>query len=174
MKIFKIIYYIAVLFIALVAALLIISVFPITGNYKIMMVQSGSMEPSIKTGSLVVVKPADNYKIDDIITFNTGGNKVPTTHRIYDIKVNEGVPFYITKGDANNAPDDREVSQKDIVGKVRLTIPFLGHLVDFSQKPIGFMLIIIVPALLIISDEIRKIFHEIKNKKMKEVEPPSK
>lgn len=165
MKIFKIIYYIVVLFIAVIAGLLIISVFPVTGNYKIMMVQSGSMEPTIKTGSIVIVKPADDYKIGDIITFKTGvKDKIPTTHRIYDIKVNEGVPFYITKGDANNAPDDREIAKKDIIGRVRLILPYIGYAIDFAQKPAGFILIIIIPAALIIGDEIRKIYKQLKSK----------
>ena len=71
MKFFKTIYYIFIAFIATIALLLIISVLPITGNYKVMTVLSGSMEPTIKMGSIVVVKPQENYKIGDIITFTS-------------------------------------------------------------------------------------------------------
>ena len=80
----------------------------------------------------------------------------------------DGKPVYITKGDANNAPDTREVFQKDIIGKVLFDIPYVGYAVDFAKKPIGFSLIIIVPAAVIIADEIKKIFYEIKKKKTKE------
>ena len=66
MKPFKIIYYIFLAFIVAIALLLIVSVFPITGNYKLMIVQSGSMAPAIKMGGLVIVKPADDYKIGDV------------------------------------------------------------------------------------------------------------
>jgi len=169
LKIFKIIYYVLIGFIILIALLLIISVLPITGNYKIMTVISGSMEPDIKMGSVVAVKPVADYKIGDVITFGpVSKTKAPTSHRIYDIKVVDGKPVYITKGDANNAPDTREVFQKDIIGKVLFDIPYVGYAVDFAKKPIGFSLIIIVPAAVIIADEIKKIFYEIKKKKTKE------
>ena len=165
-KLFKIIYYIFIAFIAAIALLLIVSVFPITGNYKLMIVQSGSMTPAIKMGSVVLVKPADDYKIGDVITFGPyTRTKAPTSHRIYDIKVVNDEPVYITKGDANNAPDTREISKGEILGKVLFDVPYLGYAVAFAKKPIGFALIIIVPAALIIVDEIKKIFEEIKKKK---------
>jgi len=166
LKIFKIVYYALIGFIILVALLLIISVLPITGNYKVMTVISGSMEPDIKMGSVAVVKPVADYKIGDVITFGpVSKTKAPTSHRIYDIKVVDGKPVYITKGDANNAPDAREVFQKDIIGKVLFSVPYLGYVVNFAQKPIGFSLIIIVPAAIIIIDEIKKIIKEIIKKK---------
>ncbi len=166
MKIFKIIYYIVIAFIGLVAVLLVVSVFPITGNFKVKIVQSGSMQPAIKMGSIVVVKPVVDYKIGDVVTFGRATKlNEPITHRIYDIKVVGGEPRYITKGDANNAPDQREISQREIIGKVLFDIPYLGYVVDFAQKPIGFSLIIIIPALVIIFDEARKIYNEIKKKK---------
>ena len=164
MKIFKIIYYIFLAFIGVIALLLIVSVFPITGNYKLMIVQSGSMAPAIKMGSVVVVKPADDYKIGDVITFQPGRNNEPITHRIYDIRVVNGEPRYITKGDANNAPDQREISKREILGKVLFSVPYIGFAVDFAKKPLGFMLIIIVPAALIIFDEAKKIYAEVKKK----------
>ena len=172
MKIFKVIYSIFVAFIVVVALLLIVSVLPITGNYKIMVVQSGSMTPAIKTGSVVVVKPENDYKIGDIITFGPyTRTKAPTTHRIYDIKVQDGQPVYITKGDANNAPDDREIKKSDILGKVLFDVPYVGYAVDFAKKPMGFALIIIVPAAIIIGDEIKKIYGEIRKKKESAINP---
>ena len=171
MKPLKIIYYIVIAFIAAIAILLIISALPITGNFKVMTVLSGSMEPAIKTGSVVVVKPVDSYKIEDIITFTNPKKPVESvTHRIYDMKVIEGRISYITKGDANNAPDQREVSEREVVGKVLFSIPYLGYAVDFAQKPLGFAFIILIPAVIIIGDEIRKIYGEIKKKKTNEME----
>lgn len=165
-KILKIVYYLIMGFIVLVALLLIVSVLPVTGNYKVMTVISGSMEPAIKMGSVVAVKPSEDYKIGEIITFGpVSKTKASTTHRIFDIKVAGGQPVYITKGDANNAPDTREVQKKDIIGKVLFSVPYVGYAVDFAKKPTGFALIVIVPAVLIIADEIKKIYGEIKNKK---------
>jgi signal peptidase len=136
----------------------------------VLTVISGSMEPSIKIVSVVVVKPKADYKIGDVITFgvNTKTTK-PITHRIFDIKVVGGQPVYITKGDANNAVDSKETQEKDIMGKVLFSVPFAGYVVDFARKPIGFALIIIIPAMIIISEEIIKIYKEIsKNKKENE------
>jgi len=112
-KSFKAIYYIFIAFIVVVTLSLIVSIFPLTGNIKFMVVQSGSMEPAIHTGSVVMIKPASDYKIGDVITFGeVSKTKAPITHRIYDIKVVDGNPVYITKGDANNAPDAREVQKE--------------------------------------------------------------
>lgn len=175
-KVFKTIYYIFFGAIGFIAVLLIVSAFPITGNYKVLTVLSGSMAPEIKMGSVVVVKPARStgsgqaadYKIGEVITFGPfSKTKPPTTHRIHDIKVVGGQPVYITKGDANNAPDQREVTGKEIIGKVLFDVPFAGYAVDTAKKPFGFMLIIIVPAAIIIFDEIKKIVREIRTKRTK-------
>ncbi len=173
MSILKILYYVFLGFIVLVAILLIVSVFPINlsfggqaGNIKFMIVQSGSMAPAIKMGSIVMVKPMDEYKIGDVISFGEiTRTKAPTTHRIYDMKVEGGEPIYITKGDANNAPDTGEIKKEDIVGKVLFSVPFVGYAVDFAKKPMGFALIIIVPAAIIIIDEAKKIISELRKRK---------
>ncbi len=166
MKSFKIIYYIFIALIAVIAILLIVSVFPITGNYKLFIVQSGSMAPAIKMGSIVMVKPVNDYKIGDVVSFGEVTKiKSPTTHRINDIKVSGGEPYYITKGDANNAPDQREITKREVIGRVLFSVPYMGYAVDFAKKPVGFMLLILVPATVIIYDEIKKIFGEIKKRK---------
>ncbi len=166
MKSLKIIYYIFFAFIVAIAFLLIVSVLPITGNYKLMVVQSGSMEPAIKMGGIVMVKPMDDYKIGDVITFRPNSKtQTPITHRLNDIKVTEGRTSYVTKGDANNTPDTEEIAKRDILGKVLFSVPYVGYAVDFAKKPLGFALVIIMPAAIIIIDEIKKIIGEIKKKK---------
>ncbi|MBU4353537.1 signal peptidase I [Candidatus Parcubacteria bacterium] len=166
MKTLKIIYYVFLGAIALIAVLLVVSAFPITGNYKFLVVQSGSMQPEIKMGSVVAVKPSDNYKIGDIITFGEmSKTKTPTTHRIVEMRVVEGKYLYTTKGDANNAPDQNEVSQDKIIGKVLFNIPYVGYAVAEARKPVGFTILIVIPAVIIVYDEIKKIISEIKNRK---------
>ena len=168
MKNFKYIYYILLGFIVLIALLLVFSTIPIPGNFKTMIVLGGSMEPAIKMGSIVIVKPAEDYKIGDIITFQRRGEAEMTTHRIMDIRVEGGRPVYTTQGDANETPDMREVRQNEVVGKSLFSLPYLGYAVDFAKKPIGFAIIVIVPAAVIVGDEIKKIIREIKNKKAKD------
>lgn len=146
----------------MIALLLVFSALPIPGGAKVFIVQSGSMEPAIKTGSVVVVKSASEYRVGDIITFGPySKTKTPTTHRIYEMKVIGGEPVYITKGDANNAPDQRQITKREIIGKVMLDMPYVGYAVAAAKTPIGFMLIIIIPAAIIVYDEIRKIWGEV-------------
>ena len=147
--------------------MLIVSTFPIPGNFKVMSVLSGSMEPAIKMGSIVVVKPERDYKIGDVITFTFRKNEIPITHRIYNTEVVDGEIYYITKGDANKAPDEKRVSKKQVVGKVLFSLPYLGFLAEFSRKPVGFLLLIVIPAVIIVYDETRKIIEEVKKRKKK-------
>lgn len=174
MKYLKIIYYVFLGAIGLIAVLLVVSVLPITGNYKVFVVLSGSMQPEIKMGSVVMVKPHStssgqaDYKIGDIITFGEiSKTKTPTTHRIVEMRAVEGKYLYTTKGDANNAPDQNEVNQDKVIGKVLFDIPYVGYAVAEARKPIGFTIIIVVPAVIIVYDEIKKIISEIKNKNKK-------
>ncbi|MFA5789346.1 MAG: signal peptidase I [Candidatus Gracilibacteria bacterium] len=176
MKIFNILYYLFITAIALIAILLLVSVFPITGNFKVLTVLSGSMEPSIRVGSIVVVKPASEYKVGDVITFGKiSKTQTPTTHRISEIKNPGATQTFVTKGDTNNAVDAREVRQSEIVGKVLFSAPYLGYAISTAKKPYGFALIIIIPALLVIFDEGKKIKDEvkrIKQAKLNESEQP--
>jgi signal peptidase len=166
MKIFKVFYYLLITVISIVALLLLVSIFPIPGNFKVLTVLSGSMEPAIHRGSVVIVFPTNEYKIGEIITFGQiSKTKTPTTHRIFDMKVDAGVPSYITKGDANNGPDQKIVTPKEIIGKVLFSVPFAGYVVTAARKPWGFIAIIIIPALIIIYDEIKKIIVELRKGK---------
>jgi len=126
------------------------------------------MEPTIHTGAVVLVAPADTYAVDDVITFETGGvNSVPITHRIVGIDDNGLQKQYTTKGDANEDADANTVRANKVLGKVLVDVPYVGYAVAASRKPLGFLLIIVIPGLFIIYDEIVNIIREIKKKKNK-------
>jgi len=162
-KVFKMIYYLFLAVVAMVVLLLIFSTLPVKGNFRSLVVLSGSMEPKIKRGSIVAVWPAAEYKIGDVITFGrVSRTENPTTHRIYDIKAEGGQKVYVTKGDANNAPDQKTVSESEILGKVVLVLPYVGYAVAKAKTPVGFLLIVIVPSVVIIYEEIRNIAEEVK------------
>ena len=165
----KILYWGFIGLLVAVALILIISRLPIGGSVRTLAVLTGSMEPAIWRGSVVVVVPAKDYKIGDVITFGQiSKTKTPTTHRVKDIKAVNGRPVFITQGDANNAADSHEVSKGEIFGKVRFSVPILGYAVEAAKKPIGFALIVGLPALAVIVDEVGKIWREIKKSKKKE------
>jgi len=168
-KILKIVYYGLITFVVFITILLVVSAIPAPGNIKLMVVLSGSMEPTIKTGSIVIVKSVEEYKVGDIITFGPNSkSNLPTTHRIFEIKNKDGQTVYVTKGDANNTEDLSEITKKDILGKVLFFVPYLGYAVEFAKQPTGFILLIVIPAAIIVSDEIGNIWKEVfklKNKK---------
>lgn len=171
MKILKIFYYLFFTAVAIIVLLLVASAVPIPGNYKVMIVQSGSMEPTIKTGAVVVVKPRAEYKVGDIVTFESeGSSKKTVTHRIVEEKNKNGTIAFVTKGDANNGNDQREIAKEEIIGKMLFDVPYVGYVVAGARNPYGFMAMIVFPALIIIFDEVKKIRSEIK-KGRKKVEP---
>lgn len=130
--------------------------------YSLRMVTSNSMSPTFNTGSLVVITPENSYEKDEIITYQKGQyERNIVTHRIVE-KKDEGL---ITKGDANAVADDTPVPPENVHGKVIFSIPRAGYVIDFVQRPFGFALVIIIPVLIIISDEIKNIFKEVKKHK---------
>ena len=156
---------VAVLLIAAMAAILAANRFGVAG-IRVLVVQSGSMEPAIKTASIVVVKPENDYREGDIVSFN---NKevagVPITHRILKSEINGSRALYTTKGDANNAADGVEITGGDIIGKVWFSVPFLGYIIVTARKPYGFVALILFPACLIIFNESKAIIEELKRSK---------
>src|SRR4030042_3817013 len=85
---------------------------------KIFIVQSGSLEPSIKLGSIVIVTPDKTYVNGDIVSFDPNGSgKNIITNRIafkdYPNGVN-GEAQYITTGDANEDFDTNKITKKNI------------------------------------------------------------
>jgi signal peptidase len=124
------------------------------------------MEPAIKTGSLVFIKPETGYAVGDVITFGKDTKKdIPTTHRIMEMRIQEGKSVYRTRGDANENEDMREVSASEVIGKVLFDIPYAGFVLDFAKKPAGFVLLIILPATVIIFDEVQTIWAEVRKKR---------
>ena len=104
---------------------------------------SGSMEPSMSIGDLVIVHREKEYRVGDIVVFDSGGLSV--THRILE-KAQEG---FVTKGDANNVPDKELLSGNHIIGRVAVVIPMVGKAVLFLKNPAGMMLIMMLAIWLI-------------------------
>ncbi|MFA6518999.1 MAG: signal peptidase I [Candidatus Shapirobacteria bacterium] len=119
-------------------------------------VQSGSMEPTINTGDIIIVAPQSKYYRNQVITFKDSEERV-VTHRIVGDNQNSDGPF-TTKGDANQTTDEEEITPAKIIGKVVFTLPKLGYVVAYSRTPTGLIILIIVPMTIIAYDEIRKIF----------------
>lgn len=160
-KVLKIIINVILVIIFSFGILVIFTFLPITGNIKLLTVLSGSMEPKIHTGSLIFIKPIKEYNIGDIVTKTTEEKNVTITHRIIEKEIIEGKTMFVTKGDANNIGDNEKVPAETILGKVFLHIPYLGYVVNFAKTTQGLILIIIIPAVIIVYEEMIKIKNEI-------------
>ena len=175
-KVFKIIYkiisYTIICILMAIAAFLIFYVIsgkiaqkqgkkPLFGLYTI-------ISPSM-TGTLNVYDVAFTMRVDtdklkegDIITFystNSFFGGTPITHRIIEVVnvPNSGKMFRV-KGDANPKADEEKVIPSNVVGKVMFKIPQLGRVQFFLASKGGWIIAIMIPALVIISYDIYKIF----------------
>lgn len=122
---------------------------------------SGSMEPAIPTGSLVLVKEVDVTSIEEedvIAYYSDSDNGAIITHRVVDNQVISGQ--FITKGDANPANDPTPVDYDRYIGKVMFSVKHLGFIASFLDQTSGkiaVVSIVLVAVLLrIIADRIGK------------------
>ena len=126
-------------------------------GYKPFIVLSGSMEPSIMTGDMVFVKETDpdSLKVGDVIAYKSGSAVV--THRIVEVKSENGETRYVTQGDANNAADQGMVKPADVEGIYQRRIAGAGNLAMFMQTTTGMILFVVCPLVLfVLWDAIRR------------------
>ena len=111
-------------------------------------VLSGSMEPTIKTGSLCFINrysSFDDIKEKDIVAFKLE-NGTLVTHRAIEIS-DSGIT---TKGDRNKEQDGSLVTKNNYVGKNILWIPKIGYLVMAFQSTRGKIVLLTFILLLFI------------------------
>lgn len=126
-------------------------------GYKPFIVLSGSMEPSIMTGDMVFVKETDpdSLKVGDVIAYKSGSAVV--THRIVEVKSENGETRYVTQGDANNAADQGMVKPADVEGIYQRRVAGAGNLAMFMQTTTGMILFVVCPLVLfVLWDVIRR------------------
>ena len=123
-----------------------------------------SMEPNINPYDVIIdatVKNPENIKIGDVITFVSTASisrNMIITHRVYDIKKENGEYYYYTKGDNNISPDLVPASYSNVLGKVLIRIPQLGRLQAFLSTKAGWLIVVVIPALFVIISDIVKMF----------------
>lgn len=109
------------IFIFIIISFIILSLIFIINNKEIiqeqlpirlLIIKSNSMYPTLEINDIVIIRKANSYNINDIITYSEG-NKTLITHRIIDV-VDTGV---ITKGDNNNIEDGKIIEFQNIKGK---------------------------------------------------------
>jgi len=149
-----------VMLLILVAAFsLITSVFL---HWQFRTVVSGSMDPTLKVGSVVATQPVDpeGIAVGDIVSYYSPDHQKLMVHRVIE-RSTDGQLYFGTQGDANGSPDPYLVPARNVVGKVSFHVPFLGYASRFVTSPLGLMLLLAVPGLLIIGKGIGNIRVEV-------------
>ena len=112
-------------------------------GYGILDVISGSMEPTIKVGDLIVINTKDkNINVGDVVTFYDV-DMAFVTHRV--VSINDDM--MITKGDANDSLDD-PIPLNNIVGKYVFKINGLGAFLTSLKNPLVSIIILIIGILI--------------------------
>lgn len=109
-----------------------------TLNISIMMFKTGSMSPTIRAGSIALVKeiPASELKVGDVATVQRGHDELPVTHRVTEIKniADDGTATFTMKGDGNATPDVESYSAST-VQRVFFSAPGLAPLIQKLNSP---------------------------------------
>lgn len=123
---------------------------PTVFGYHMLRVVTESMEPTYPEGSYIVVKSTDTdkLKVGEVISFYSRDEAIAgqvNTHRIKEIKNNNGTKSFVTKGDANPTQDPVEVQPEDIVGKVIAHANIIDGIGKAIRKPWVYLIIVIIP-----------------------------
>lgn len=137
-------------------------------------IQSESMEPTINKGDMIITKKTDFNKLKekDIISYlsKEQDKTIIITHRIVEIVKENGIVYYITKGDNNKTNDDERVIESNFVGVYdNIKIPLLGSILTFLQSQIGFFTFIILPLFILFIYQLYKFINTIMEEKKKEM-----
>ncbi|MBR6690954.1 MAG: signal peptidase I [Bacilli bacterium] len=112
------------------AVLMVVIVYFTSGyfHYYALAIASGSMDPKIKKGDVVIVEKIDDkydtLEVGQVIAFKHSG--VVVVHRLINIIEEDGHYYFYTKGDANKTEDNYVVEEEMVIGTVNLAIPYVG------------------------------------------------
>ena len=105
-------------------------------------VLSGSMEPALSVGDLLIIRQQENYETGNIVVYQSG--TMPVVHRI--VAMSDGI--VTTRGDANNATD-KPFPADAIKGKVVAAIPLIGYVAWALKSPVAVVIMLAAAVLLV-------------------------
>ncbi len=136
---------------------------PSVGGFTFYVMQDDDLRTDANPGSLAVARSADitSISLGDIISYNSpGSSNAIETQRVVEIKREEGLKF-LTSSDGAGAEQTTLVPAEEVVGKVLVSIPYYGKMVDYVQTSQGLILLIFVPGVVIIVYQLIKIFRHL-------------
>ena len=146
--------------------------------FSVYTIVSPSMVPTINVYDIIINKAVNNptdVQKEDIITFTSTGvlsKGLTVTHRVKDILIDEQTNEYeyVTKGDNNLIKDDTPAKYSNLIGKVILRFPGLGKVQAFVGSKFGWLVVVIIPALIIIIQDVLKLIKVTRYKKQADIE----
>ena len=113
-------------------------------GHPVFIIRSGSMTPAIPVGGAVVLdlQPADDIRVGDVVTLRLDDGAI-FTHRVTRLVSVQGVADVETKGDANQGVDPTLTPLDHVIGRVALTLPFVGFLVAALATPAGYATVLL-------------------------------
>ena len=124
-------------------------------GYSSVIVYGGSMAHSVPVGGIAVTKEVttEDVGVGDVIVFyppttstNPSPKPSPLMHRVISIREENGQRLFQTKGDANATPDPWEIGIEGRGSRVVYTVPYVGYLINFARTPLGWALLLFLPA----------------------------
>lgn len=117
---------------------------PALFGYRLYIVDSGSMSPTIKTNSIIIVEESlpKGIEAGDVITYYGHNSSTRVTHRAMEV-IDSG-EYFITRGDANDTDDPSPLNGKSLIGKVVVVIPVVGSVFRFLSTKVGISLLVTI------------------------------
>jgi len=146
-------------------------------KFSVYTIVSQSMEPTISVYDVIIntkIDSLDDVKINDVVTFISTWqvtNGMTITHRVIGKKtLDDGSTCLVTRGDNNTQEDQACVKEGNVIGVTKAVIPGLGKIQFFLASKLGWLLIVLLPALYILTKKMIKLFKLTKeNKKEEEI-----
>jgi len=128
---------------------------------KSLTVMSGSMEPTIGTGDVVVARQTSpmDVRVGDIVTFRDPlDHDRLITHRVREMHVQGDTVVFVTKGDANTGVEHWALGKDGTIGRVAFHVPKMGYFMVWLHSRYGLLLLIVLPTLLLGMSELWKLW----------------
>jgi len=138
------------LILVVLAAVILGKLVPLTGR-ETLAIGGRSMEPSIPLGSAIVIAPVDpaTLAVGDVVSMRVTEANAIFTHRIEAVVDRSDGRYIRTKGDANAEADPTLVPASAIMGRVELSVPYLGYLLALLSVPAGVIFVVGLAATLL-------------------------
>jgi signal peptidase len=158
---------VSVVLVAVIVLSGVLSVPGVIGAKASFVVLSGSMDPTLQPGDMVIVRSADTSDVQrgDVITFyepgepKRGQNRI--THRVVGKERTAQGVVYRTKGDDNEHRDPVPVEHSRVVGKVWFHVPVVGRAALFIQSSGLQPLLLVGAGLLLVGTGIKTLSAEL-------------